>query len=242
MIHKTVFLVIIIILIASCKQPTLNNTLSTSESADGWQLLFDGTSIDKWRNFKKNELGPGWIIDEESIHLNVKKDSDGKRVFDGGDIISKSIYKDFELKLDWKIAACGNSGIMFNVKEDDQYNYVWQTGPEMQILDNDCHPEGRHKTHRAGDLFDLMESSVTAVNKAGQWNSIVIRSKNGKVELKLNNQNVITCQMHSQEWKDLVEKSKFRDMSGFGIYPEGHISLQDHGDKVWFRNIKIREI
>jgi len=199
--------------------------------------------MDKWRNYKKQTIGSSWIVSDGSIHLNAeKRDEGGWQVADGGDIITNDIYKDFEFHIEWKIGQCGNSGIMYNVKEADQYDYVWLTGPEMQILDNTCHPDTRFRTHRAGDLYDMIESKYNTVKPAGEWNKARIVSKNGKVQFWLNGYNVVNFEMHTDEWRDMVANSKFKDMPDFGTMTEGHISLQDHGDKVWFKNIKIRKL
>lgn len=220
-----------------------DNSLTPYEKENGWELLFDGRKIDKFRNFKKETIGKSWIVKDNAIHLNsVKKDDGGWQAADGGDIITLEAYEDFEFKIDWKISTCGNSGIIFNVVESDDYNYVWETGPEMQILDNTCHPDTRFKTHRAGDLYDMIETKFNTVNPAGQWNHVRIVSKDGKVDFWLNGYKVVEFEMHTEEWKEMIANSKFKDMSGFGMSKEGHIALQDHGDKVWFKNIKIKRL
>ena len=229
----------------STKSPcsSADNTLTDAEKAAGWELLFDGKSINKFRNYKKQSIGKSWVVSDNSIHLNsVKKDDGGWQAADGGDIITNESYKDFDLKLEWKISACGNSGVMFNVKEADNYDYVWLTGPEMQVLDNTCHPDTRFRTHRAGDLCDTTETKYLTVKPSGQWNKARIISKDGKVEFWLNGYKTVEFEMHTDEWKDMVAKSKFKDMPDFGTMEEGHISLQDHGDKVWYKNIKIRKL
>lgn len=218
------------------------NTLSNLEAKQGWKLLFDGKKIDQWRNFKKSSIGSGWVINDNAIHLNAVKEEGKWQAKDGSDIISREAYQDFEFKMEWKIANCGNSGIMFNVVESDKYDYVWQTGPEMQILDNTCHPDTRFRTHRAGDLYDMLESDFPCAKPAGQWNKVMIRSKAGKVDLFLNGYKTVSFEMHTPQWKEMIAKSKFKEMPGFGLAKSGHLSLQDHGDKVWFRNLKIRKI
>ncbi|MCB0576549.1 MAG: DUF1080 domain-containing protein, partial [Saprospiraceae bacterium] len=122
-----------------------DNELSAREKAAGWELLFDGKSIDKWRNYNKATLGTAWVINDHAIHLQTKAlDGSEWQQRDGGDIVSVEEYQNFELTLDWKIGPCGNSGIIYNVVEDSaKYQYVWQTGPEMQVLDNTCHPDAR---------------------------------------------------------------------------------------------------
>jgi cytochrome c len=126
--------------------------------------------------------------------------------------------------------------------ESEKYKSVWETGPEMQILDNTCHPDTKFKTHQAGDLYDMIACKYMAVKPAGQWNTARIKSKNGKVEFWLNGHQVVSFDMASKEWKEMIANSKFKTMPGFGLSPKGRISLQDHGDRVWFKNIKIRKI
>lgn len=220
-----------------------DNTLTQEEIAAGWKLLFNGKDVSSWRNFKKQTIGKSWIIQENAIHLDAQPNKDGHwQAADGGDIITNDAYENFEFMIDWKIANCGNSGIIFNIVEADKYDYVWQTGPEMQILDNTCHPDTKYVTHRAGDLYDLIESKYSAVKPAGQWNEVRIKKLNGKVEFWLNGHKTVDFEMHTEEWTKMIANSKFKDMPDFGLAKKGHISLQDHGDKVWFKNIKIRTL
>ena len=228
--------------VAPSKESFAPNTLTSTEIAQGWKLLFDGKKIDQWLNFNKTTLGKGWIIQDQAIHLNAIKEDGKWQAKDGGDLVSKESYQDFEFKLEWKIANCGNSGIMFNVVQDPKYDYVWQTGPEMQILDNTCHPDTRFITHRAGDLYDMLESAFPCAKPAGQWNKVMIRSKGGKVAFYLNGYKTVSFDINAPEWQKMIKGSKFKDMPGFGQAKSGQISLQDHGDKVWFRNLKIRKI
>ena len=131
---------------------------------------------------------------------------------------------------------------MFAGTESEEYDYIWQTGPEMQILDNACHPDTRYPTHRAGDLYDMIETKYITVKPAGNWNKVRILKNNGAVEFWLNGDKVVNFSMYNDEWQKMISKSKFADWKGFGTAKSGHIALQDHGDQVWFRNIKIREI
>ncbi|MFZ1706026.1 MAG: family 16 glycoside hydrolase [Saprospiraceae bacterium] len=220
-----------------------DNMLTEDEKKDGWKTLFDGKKIEHFRNFKKQSIGKDWVIDQNAIHLNAKQNASGHwQTSDGGDIITKEVYENFELVLDWKIANCGNSGIMFNVAENEKLNYVWESGPEMQILDNTCHPDTKFPTHRAGDLYDMIECKYPSVKPAGQWNTARIVSENGEVSFWLNGHKVVEFTMHNSDWKQKIAKSKFKDMPVFGTFKKGHISLQDHGDKVWFKNIKIKKL
>lgn len=209
--------------------------LSKAEIASGWKSLFDGRSISEWRGFKE-DISKKWVVDNGTLHFN--SDIKGK----GGDIISKKEYEDFELSLEWMVQDCGNSGIFWNVVENEKYKRTFHTGPEMQILDNKCHPDAKIRTHRAGDLYDLIETSTVNVKPAMQWNHITIQSNDGHYVFSQNGEKVVEFTMHTPEWDAMIAKSKFKDMDGFAKAKKGHLALQDHGDKVWFRNIKIREI
>jgi cytochrome c len=221
-----------------------DNTLSEWEKQQGWQSLFDGQNLNNFRNFRKNSIGTGWIIQENAIHLNAVKNPNGHwQAADGGDIITNNEYENYEFSIDWKIGNCGNSGIIYNVVESDKYDYIWQTGPEMQVLDNACHPDARIEKHRAGDLYDLIKCKYETVKTAGEWNRAVLKVDNGHVEHWLNGVKVVDYQLGTKEWDALVAKSKFPGLSkDFGTARKGHIALQDHGDKVWYKNIKIRPL
>lgn len=215
-----------------------DNTLSKKEQKDGWKLLFDGKTTTGWRNFNANTIGKAWKIDDNALHL----DNSVTTREDRGDIMTAGEFENYEFSIDWKIDSCGNSGIIFNVVEDPKYRAVWHTGPEMQVLDNTCHPDAKIEKHRAGDLYDLIKSSKETVKPAGQWNTAKIVSNKGKYEFWLNGYKAVEFTMHDAAWDALVAGSKFKNMADFGKATKGHIALQDHGDKVWYRNIKIREI
>ncbi|MFK7981688.1 MAG: family 16 glycoside hydrolase [Saprospiraceae bacterium] len=219
------------------------NTLTATEKAAGWQLLFDGQTTKGWRNFKKETIGASWKVKDGALFLDSKqKDGGGWQAQDGGDIITDGQYENYELSLEWKIANCGNSGIIFNVVEGAENEYVWHTGPEMQILDNACHPDARIETHRAGDLYDMIACKYETVKPANQWNQVRLIINNGKAEHWLNGKKLVAYEMFTEEWTKMIANSKFKDMPDFGKSRKGHIALQDHGDRVYFRNIKVKEL
>lgn len=216
--------------------------LTDAQKADGWQLLFDGKTTTGWHRYGGKPVGSAWKIENGAIHLDTSI-KENWQVKDGGDIVSDEEFENFDLKLEWKIAKDGNSGIMFYVHEDTvKYKWPWETGPEMQVLDNSGHPDAKIPKHRAGDLYDLISSSKETVKPAGEWNQAEVKCLNGKLELSLNGENVVTTTLWDDNWKKLVAGSKFVKMPDFGKYKKGKIALQDHGNTVWFRNVMIKKL
>jgi hypothetical protein len=215
-------------------QPVAHNSLTEQQKAEGWRLLFDGQTTAGWKNFNKEGVGAAWVIDNDALHFdNTVKEG-------RGDIITVDEFENFDLMLEWKIDSCGNSGIMFNVVESPEFINTYFTGPEMQVLDNACHPDAKIIKHRAGDLYDLISCSTETVKPAGEWNQVHIVSNKSTYQFWLNGTNVVSFTMHTPEWDALVAGSKFKQWPAFGKAKRGHIALQDHGDKVWYRNIMIK--
>ncbi|MBV6646399.1 MAG: DUF1080 domain-containing protein, partial [Cyclobacteriaceae bacterium] len=219
------------------------NQLTDLEKSQGWKLLFDGKTTNGIRNFKKETLVSRWIADQGTLHFMGKGAEEGWQSKAGGDIIiTDQEYKDYELYLEWKISEGGNSGIIYNVIENDSLSHVWKSGPEMQILDNVRHRDGRIEKHRAGDLYDMIATKFVTVMEPMQWNRVRLKVKDGHVEHWQNGYKVVEFDMWTPEWKEMIAGSKFKKMKYFGTGRVGHVALQDHGDKVWFRNIKIRAL
>lgn len=218
------------------KRAAKDNTLSSAEKKAGWVLLFDGKSMDQFRGFRKDQVPASWQIEAGAITLAGKG---------AGDIITRNQYENYEFSVDWKISEGGNSGIIYNVSEDPQYRATYQTGPEMQVLDDERHPDakqGKNGNRQAGALYDLIPVATPAVKPAGQWNTAKVVVNKGHVEHWLNGKKVVEYQLGSPEWEAMVKASKFAAMPGYGRVRKGHIALQDHGDKVWYKNIKIRPL
>jgi len=204
------------------------NTLSDAEKAAGFKLLFDGKNADGWRGYKMKTLPSGWkVMDGHLV-----------RAGGGGDIITDGEYGSFELLVDWKISPKGNSGIMYHVAEGPETAYM--TGPEYQVLDNDRHADGKNKLTRAASCYGLYPTTKEVCKPAGEWNHTKIVIKDGHVEHWLNDVKVVEYQKGGDEWNKKVASSKFKAWSQFGKPTKGHIALQDHGDKVEYRNIKIK--
>lgn len=211
-----------------------NNVLTEQEKKQGWQLLFDGKTTKGWHTFNKPSIGQEWKVTDGELWLDP--------VPGAIDIVTDREFGDFELLLDWKVDSCGNSGVFFNVVEAAKYKYGWHTGPEMQILHNECHPDGKIPKHRAGNLYDMIASETESVKGPRQWNQVRILNEKGKLEFWLNGVKQVQTTMFTPEWFAMIKASKFVEFPDFGKSRKGRIMLQEHGSRVWFRNIKIREL
>lgn len=210
------------------------NTLSSKEKKAGWKLLFNGKDTEGWHTYLKAPSSAGWKIEDGA--LTPDKEAAGGH---GADLVTNDEYENYELTLEWKISEGGNSGIIFGVHEDPKFGQTYLTGPEMQVLDDAKHPDGKITKHNSGDLYDLKKSEKNAVKPVGEWNAVKIVKKDGHLTFWLNGVKTVETTMGSDEWNQLVAGSKFKSWSDFGKYAKGHIALQFHGDIVWYRNVKI---
>lgn len=209
------------------------NALTPAEEEAGWVCLFDGTSADHWRSFRGTAMPEaGWEIADGALR---KVAGAG-----GGDIVTRAQYKDFEFAFEWKVAEGANSGVMYRVSE--AHDWPWRTGPEYQILDDAHHADGGDPKTSAAALYALLAADGAAPRPVGEWNTGRIVVVGNHLEHWLNGVRVVSCTMHDDRWKALVAGSKFGTMPGFGDEPTGHIALQDHGDDVWFRAMKVRDL
>jgi hypothetical protein len=226
----------------STAMSTETNRISTKQKNDGWKLLFDGNSTKGWHTYGYTTVGNAWNVQDGALHLNVS-DKKNWPANETKDIVTDEEYDNFHFKTDWKISTNGNSGIIFYVHEDKStYRNTYQTGPEMQVLDNNGHPDAKIIKHRAGDLYDLISGSPETVKPAGEWNTAEIISKNGKLDFYLNGTNIISTTIWDDEWRQMIANSKFKSMPGFGTFKKGRIALQEHSDEVWYRNIMIKKL
>jgi hypothetical protein len=203
----------------------------------GWASLFDGTTLNGWHSFGAASASAKWSADSGAIHFNPATKGDD------GDLVSNDSFANFDLKIDWKIAKGGNSGILFYVQDDKaKYEDTYKTGPEMQVLDDERNEDNKLPSHRAGSLYDLIQATPGAVRPAEQWNSVEIVANNGKLDFYLNGVHVVNTTMWDDGWKKMVAGSKFKQWPAFGTFKNGHIALQDHGFNVWYKNIQVRKL
>ena len=207
------------------------NVLTATERDHGWELLFDGRSLAGWHHFKQpGEPIRGWeVLDGALVRTGA-----------GGDLVSAAEYRDFELSLEWKISERGNSGIFYRVA--DAHDAVWESGPEMQVLDNAGHADGRNPLTSAGSCYAIHAPKWDPTRPVGLWNEARVLVRENHVEHWLNGSKVVEYELLSPEWEELVRASKFGAMPAYGRAREGRIALQDHGDRVEYRNVKVREL
>lgn len=241
---KVIILMCAIVSFTSCKKEKdeknmVEETTTSEQTKSEWITLFDGSSLDSWRGYNSDSIYKEWTIEDDAMAFSPS-DQGGKN------IISKQKFTNFILSLEWKISEGGNSGIFWGVYENEKFPEAYQTGPEIQVLDNALHPDAKvaNGTHMAGSLYDMIACPDEHVNPAGEWNLCVleINHETNQGKVSMNGTEVITFPVHGENWDDMIENSKFKGWEGFGAYQTGHIGLQDHSDKVSFRNIKIKEL
>jgi len=206
------------------------NTLTDPEVAAGWQLLFDGESLDGWRMYNADETPRGWSAVDGTL----------QRTGPGGDIVTDRQFTNFELVLDWRLEEGGNSGVFYLAAPGS--DRIFQSAPELQILDDDRHPDGRSTLTSAGANYGLHAAPRGVVRPVGEWNHIRIHVEDGHVEHWMNGHHIVDYELGSDHWRELVANSKFAQWPEYGTARTGYVGLQDHGNPVWFRNIKIREL
>ncbi|WP_444886144.1 3-keto-disaccharide hydrolase [Microbulbifer sp. JMSA008] len=206
--------------------------VSSTQQVDGeWRYLFDGETLQGWTGTNGSQIGEAWQV----VNGNLVLTAGG-----AGDLVTAEQFEDFELQLEWKISEGGNSGIIYRVADGDAP--VWMSGMEYQVLDNAAFPNLEKPSHSAGSVFDMYAPSEESVKPAGQFNQTRIRVENGKVEHWLNGNKIVSYELWSEDWGKRLAGSKFSNYPDFARSESGYIALQDHGDKVWYRNIKIREL
>lgn len=209
-------------------QEATMTTLTDEERAAGWRALFDGATTAGWRGFKRADVPDGWRVIDGAI----------TRVGPGGDLMTTDQFGNFELSLEWKVQPAGNSGVFYRVTEEGGQTY--ETGPEMQVLDDAGHADGKSRLTSAGANYGLYPSPAGIVKPAGEWNQARVLANGPHVEHWLNGTKVVEYELGSPDWEKKVRESKFAAWPKYGRAQRGHIAIQDHGDTAAFRNIKIR--
>ncbi|HET8855122.1 MAG TPA: DUF1080 domain-containing protein [Salinimicrobium sp.] len=212
-------------------------TLTQNDSKNQWIVLFDGENLDQWKAYNADSI-TNWKIEGDALVFTPPKERDGSE-----NLITKENFENFILSLDWKISEGGNSGIMWAVQEIDTLSEPYLTGPEIQILDNKRHPDASVGADRhANALYDMSAPEKDVTNPAGEWNSVTIKidHKANLGTVSMNGIQINQFPVHGPQWEKLIENSKFNDWKHFGKFTSGHIALQDHGNKVSFRNIRIK--
>ena len=229
-IDRTLLLGAVLVFLANPLTAQEHNRLTAAERAAGWQLLFDGNSLEGWRGYNSEFMPTGWSVENGML----------TRTGPGGDIITEQQFGDFEFYLEWLVGPGGNSGVLVRAVEGQEE--VYHGAPEMQILDDAGHPDGRSPLTSAGSNYGLHGAPRGIVKSAGEWNSSRIVVVNNQVEHWLNGDKVVEYELGSADWLRRVANSKFAQWPAYGRASRGHIGIQDHGDRVSFRNLKVREI
>jgi hypothetical protein len=225
---------LVVCLLATGPVAQAPNTLTPAEKAAGWRLLFDGTTTTGWHVFGRDTV-EGWdIADGTLIAL-------GKGGDHANDIVTNEDYENFELVVDWKLSPRANSGIFFNVVEQG-YDRIYATGPEYQLIDDEGWPDKLEDWQRCGANYAMHPPSAHPAKPVGEWNHTRIVVNGGHVEHWLNGVKTVEYQLWTPEWETLRATGKWKDFPGYGKAKKGKIGLQDHGNKVWFRNIKVRPL
>ena len=243
---KVIVSIAFLIFFISCKQEKKETSETVVEEMEmpesEWEILFDGTSLDKWKEFQNDTVGDVWKIDGDALIYTPPSEGEENK---NHDLVTRDEYTDFVLSLEWKISEAGNSGVFWGVNEDAKYSTGYQTGPEVQILDNDKHPDAKAgTTHQAGALYDMVSPAEDVTKPIGEWNTMVItvNHKDNMGNVILNGTEMVTFPVQGEEWDAMVADSKFAGWEGFGKFTTGKIGLQDHGNVVAFRNIKIKQL
>jgi hypothetical protein len=205
-------------------------TLTAAEKAAGWKLMFDGKSLAGWRGYKTETPPTGWTVAGGEL----------SRTGEGGDLMTAEQYGDFEMRFEWKITEKGNSGIIYRIATTEPY--PWHTGPEYQILHNAGHADGKNPITSAGSNYAVNEPVKDVTRPVGEWNEGRIVARGNHVEHWLNGVKVVEYEIDSPDWKARVQKSKFGKIPPYGTVKRGYIALQDHGNVVTYRNLKIKAL
>lgn len=231
----------------SAAEVMVDNALTDEELADGWQLLFNGVTSEGWRGHKREGFPNAWEVVDGTIHI-LSSGQGEAGANEGGDIIyAEKMFADFHLKIEWKVDSAANSGIFYRGQEQEEFDDIWKSCPEMQVLDNVYHPDaskGRDGNRQSSSLYDLIAASPQNSKPFGNWNQVEVLARGNEIRHIQNGDTVVSYTIGSAELDSLIAISKWpnENPNWREIASEGYIGLQDHGDNVWFKNIKIKEL
>ena len=219
------------------------NKLTQQEQEAGWELLFNGRDLDGWKRYGHDTIGPLWSVRDSAIVVDGTGLGEGSGKF-GGSLMTVKEYGNFDLTVDWKITAPGgNSGILYHVVEKPEYKTDYATGPEAQVIDDAGWKGDLTAQQKVGSNYDMFPAdSSKKVNPVGEWNTTRVIYQNGHVEHWLNGQKVVQFEEGSAAYEAAYKKSKWVGYPGWNKSKIGHLSLQDHGAPVYFRNVKVRAL
>lgn len=235
------------LILSACKEkketteePEAADMAEEMAPADDWIVLFDGSSFDGWKGYNQEGIPDAWrLVDGAMVLMPPAERPEGANY----NLVSTENYHNFVLSLEWRISEAGNSGVFWGVEELEELGQPYETGPEVQVLDNGGHPDAKNgTTHQAGALYDMVAPASDVTRPIGEWNTmeLTIDYANEQGKVVLNGTEVVSFPLGNEAWDTMVANSKFDGWPGFGKYPNGKIGLQDHGDEVAFRNIKIK--
>jgi hypothetical protein len=216
-----------------------DNTLTKKEIKQGWKLLFDGKDLKGWHSFHRDTVAANWLVKDGQIQYDREHDHAGD------DLLTDGAYENYELDLEWRITPGGNSGIIFDVQDDKKYGATWQTGAEMQVLDNVGADDNKKANHLAGCLYDMIgDATVSHPVEPGGWNKVRLIQNKGQLTFYLNGVKTVDVKIGSPEWEKAMDQSKFRSrgFEDFMKVQKGHIAVQKHPGASGWKNIKILEL
>ncbi len=212
------------------------NELTKKEKNDGWVLLFNGKNFDGWHGYNMPGVPDSWVVEEGRMKMITEGGQESQ------DIITNKIYRNFELSFDFMLTKGANSGVIFQVKEDPKYKFPYETGPEFQVIDHENWPDPLEDWQICGANYAMYPPKVKVYKPVGKWNTAKLVVDGNNVTQYLNGKEVVKYTKYSDEWKKLRDSGKWADYPDYGKYDEGHISFQNHGTNVFYRNIKIKEL
>ena len=212
------------------------NTLIDKEKTNGWKLLFDGKTTNGWHGYNLKVFPDCWTIEDGALTMNSKGGGEDQ------DIVTNQTYRNFAFSIDYKLTKGANSGVIFQVAENPKYKFPYETGPEFQIIDHENWPDKLEDWQINGANYAMYPPMVRPYKPLGEWNHLFLVVTGNQVTQILNGEVVVKYEKNSEEWLKLRNSGKWSNFPDWGKFDEGHISLQNHGTKVWYRNIKIKEL